>query len=121
LRKGGPYHKELNALDQHSIRFIELSPFVVICTVGGQGDLDCAPRGGQAGFVSVLDRKTLLLPDSKGNNRLDSRVNIIETGKVGCLFMIPGVDETLRVNGLASITTRDDYLAQFSTEQSCPR
>jgi PPOX class probable FMN-dependent enzyme len=69
----------------------------------------------------VLDRKTLLLPDSKGNNRLDSLVNIIETGKVGCLFMIPGVDETQRVNGLASITTRDDYLALFSTERNPPK
>lgn len=71
----------------------------------------------QEAVLKVLDNHTLLLPDSKGNNRLDSLVNIIETG----LFMIPGVDETLGMNGLASITTQDDYLALFSTEKNPPK
>jgi PPOX class probable FMN-dependent enzyme len=119
--KGRAVSKELGAFEQHSIRYIELSPFVVISSVGLNGDLDSSPRGGTPGFAKVLDKQTLLLPDSKGNNRLDSLVNIIETAKLGCLFMIPGVNETLRVNGRASITTRDDYLALFTAERMPPK
>lgn len=119
--KGRAVLKELSAFEQHTIRFIELSPFVVISSVGQNGDLDSSPRGGAPGFARVLDNQTLLLPDSKGNNRLDSLVNIIETAKLGCLFMIPGVNETLRVNGHASITTRDDYLAMFTAEKNPPK
>lgn len=119
--KGRAVSKELDAFEQHTIRYVELSPFVVISSVGHNGDLDSSPRGGAPGFAKVLDNQTLLLPDSKGNNRLDSLVNIIETAKLGCLFMIPGVNETLRVNGHASITTRDDYLGLFSTEKNPPK
>ena len=119
--KGRAVQKELDVFEQHSIRFIELSPFVVISSVGLSGDLDNSPRGGVPGFAKVLDNQTLLLPDSKGNNRLDSLVNIIETGKLGCLFMIPGVNETLRVNGHASITIREDYMALFSEEKNPPK
>ncbi len=119
--KGHAVSKELDAFEQHSVRYIELSPFVVISSVGHNGDLDSSPRGGVPGFAKVLNKHTLLLPDSKGNNRLDSLVNIIETAKLGCLFMIPGVNETLRVNGHASITTRDDYLALFSAERNSPK
>jgi PPOX class probable FMN-dependent enzyme len=119
--KGRSVLKELSAFEQHTIRYVELSPFVVISSVGHNGDLDSSPRGGVPGFAKVLDKKTLLLPDSKGNNRLDSLVNIIETAKLGCLFMIPGVNETLRVNGHASITTRDDYLELFSGEKNPPK
>jgi PPOX class probable FMN-dependent enzyme len=119
--KGRAVLKELDAFEQHTIRYVELSPFVVISSVGRNGDLDSSPRGGAPGFAKVLDKKTLLLPDSKGNNRLDSLVNIIETAKLGCLFMIPGVNETLRVNGHASITTRDDYLALFTAEKNPPK
>jgi uncharacterized protein len=100
--------KELPALDAHAKRFIALSPFVVISTYGADSDeagrqdgrepgrADASPRGGAAGFVQVVDDVTLLISDSPGNNRLDSLENIIATGQIGLLFMLPGVDETLR-------------------------
>jgi uncharacterized protein len=94
--------KEIKLLDRHCLRFVELSPFCVLATSGAGGD-DVSPRGGPAGFVKALDAATLIIPDFPGNNRLDSLENIIETGRVGMLFFVPGMDETLRVNGLASI------------------
>jgi uncharacterized protein len=97
--------KELAALDVHAKNFIALSPFVVLSTHGADGKADASPRGGTAGFVKVVDDGTLLIPDSPGNNRLDSLENIIATGQIGLLFMLPGVDETLRVNGTAVLST----------------
>jgi uncharacterized protein len=97
--------KELQQLDVHAKRFISLSPFVVISSYGADGHADTSPRGGDAGFVKVIDSNTLLIADSPGNNRLDSLENIIATGQVGLLFMVPGVDETLRVNGTAVLST----------------
>ncbi len=97
--------KELPQLDAHALRFISLSPFVVISTHGAHGAADASPRGGEVGFVKALDAKTLLIPDSPGNNRLDSLENIIATGQIGLLFLLPGVDETLRVNGTALLST----------------
>lgn len=97
--------KELPALDAHAKKFIALSPFVVISTHGADGRADASPRGGAAGFVQVVDEQTLLIADSPGNNRLDSLENIVATGQVGLLFMVPGVDETLRVNGKALLST----------------
>jgi uncharacterized protein len=101
--------KELPALDVHAKKFIALSPFVVISTYGASSDergrADASPRGGAAGFVQVVDDVTLLIADSPGNNRLDSLENIIATGQIGLLFMLPGVDETLRVNGTAVLST----------------
>jgi uncharacterized protein len=97
--------KELAALDVHAKNFIALSPFVVLSTHGADGKADASPRGGAAGFVKVVDDGTLLIPDSPGNNRLDSLENIIATGQIGLLFMLPGVDETLRVNGTAVLST----------------
>lgn len=97
--------KQLESLDSHCRRFIERSPFLVMSTADQQGRLDASPRGGPPGFVRVLDSKSLLIPDSPGNNRLDSLENIIYTRRAGLLFMIPGMDETLRVNGSAQITT----------------
>ena len=97
--------KELPLLDVHATRFISLSPFVVMSSYGADGRADTSPRGGDAGFVKVLDAGTLLIADSPGNNRLDSLENIIATKQVGLLFMVPGVDETLRVNGTAVLST----------------
>lgn len=97
--------KELPQLDVHAMRFISLSPFVVMSSYGADGRADTSPRGGDAGFVKVVDAGTLLIADSPGNNRLDSLENIIATGQVGLLFMVPGVDETLRVNGTAVLST----------------
>ena len=96
--------KQLRALDRHCMRFVELSPFVIIGTSGEAGQ-DVSPRGGPPGFVRAVDANTLLVPDFPGNNRLDSLQNIVENAAVGMLFLVPGVDETLRVNGRAEIDT----------------
>ena len=97
--------KELPQLDVHAKRFIDLSPFVVISSYGADGRADTSPRGGEAGFVKVVDDGTLLITDSPGNNRLDTLENIVATKQIGLLFMVPGVDETLRVNGTAVLST----------------
>mgnify|MGYP000164345387 CR=1 FL=1 len=119
--KGRAKDKQLSALEKHSINFIEHSPFLTISTYSNSGAVDCSPRGGATGFVKILNEKTILLPEAKGNNRLDSLCNIIETGKIGCLFLIPGVDETLRINGTARISTSIDYLSLFSDERNPPK
>lgn len=119
--KGRAKNKQLQALEKHSINFIAHSPFMIISTYAQSGRMDCSPRGGIQGFVKVLDESRLLLPDAKGNNRLDSLVNIIETGHVGCLFFIPGVDETLRINGSACISTESEHLAMFVEEKHEPK
>lgn len=109
--------KQLNHIDQHAERFISFSPFLVLSTVSGKGKMDASPRGGVPGFVKVLDEKTLLIPDSKGNNRLDSLSNIVETGKAGVLFLLPGMDETLRVNGNAHISVDPALISRFGPEK----
>lgn len=119
--QGRSLSKQLDRLDPHCIAFIGLSPFAVLATGGAGGQLDASPRGGAPGFVHVLDAHTLLLPDAKGNNRLDSFSNIAETGRAGLLFMIPGVDETLRVNGEASLSDDAALLAHFAAERNPPR
>jgi len=97
--------KEIQSLDVHATQFIGLSPFVVLSSSGENGDLDASPRGGEPGFVKVLDAHTLLIPDAPGNNRLDTLENIVATGQLGLLFLVPGFDETLRVNGCAVLST----------------
>lgn len=113
--------KELQCLEQHSINFMGLSPLVLLSTSGTDGRVDCSPRGGQPGFVRVPDEHTVLLPDAKGNNRLDSLVNITETGQAGCLFLIPGVNETLRINGRAKISLAEEHLSLFADERQPPK
>ena len=103
--------KEIPALDAHAERFIGLSPFVVLASSNADGHMDASPRGGEPGFVKVLDAQTILVPDAPGNNRLDSLENIIATGRLGLLFMVPGMDETLRVNGRAVLSTDPTDLA----------
>jgi PPOX class probable FMN-dependent enzyme len=106
--------KQLAAIDAHCKRFVELSPFVVLSTTDAD-HCDASPRGGQAGFVRVVDERTLWIPDSPGNNRLDSLINILKSGRIGLLFLIPGVDETLRVNGRARLTVDPEVLRVFTT------
>ena len=98
--------KGLNKLDKHCRHFIAHSPFMVLGTVG-----DTSPKGDAPGFVSVLDDHTLLMPDRKGNNRIDSYQNIIEDPRISMIFFVPGVNETLRVNGRGEITTDAALLA----------
>ena len=119
--KGSAKARPLPALELHSINFIAHSPFVIISSCSATGSVDCSLHGGQPGFVKVLSKNCLLIPDGKGNNRLDSLVNIVETGDIGCLFLIPGVDETLRVNGVARISTAADHLSFFSSYSNAPK
>jgi PPOX class probable FMN-dependent enzyme len=112
--------KEIPALDAHAVQFIGLSPFVVLASSDAHGHMDASPRGGEPGFVKVLDAQTLLLPDAPGNNRLDSLENIIASGRLGTLFMVPGFDETLRVNGSAVLSTDPTDLALCADERRTP-
>ncbi len=112
--------KQLTELETHSRRYIELSPFVVLATYDKSGLVDVSPRGGEPGFVSILNDKQLLIPDVRGNKRLDNLVNIIETGRIGTCFMIPGVDETLRVNGRASLSTEPGLLERYQGAKNKP-
>jgi PPOX class probable FMN-dependent enzyme len=113
--------KELTFLDPHCQRFVQLSPFLVLGSSNTQGQQDATPRGGEPGFVKVLNEHTLLLPDASGNNRLDSLSNIIETSQVGLLFMLPGVDETLRINGRASLSIAPEHLQVFAADKKPPK
>jgi PPOX class probable FMN-dependent enzyme len=100
--------KQLDRLDHHCRQFIALSRFVVISSVNETGCLDASPRGGDAGFIRVIDEHTLLIPDRPGNNRLDSFTNIVLTSRAGLLLLVPGVDEMLRINGSAELRDDDD-------------
>lgn len=119
--KGRAVQKQIDHIDVHCARFIGLSPFVVIASVDSHGALDASPRGGAPGFVRVADARTLLMPDSPGNNRLDTLTNIMATGSVGLLFMIPGVDETLRVNGTARLNDDASILSTFAGDKRTPK
>jgi hypothetical protein len=116
----GAIAKEIDYIHPHYRAMIEASPFMVLATCGPEG-LDASPRGDPAGFVHVLDEKTLLIPDRRGNNRVDSLRNIIKDPRVALLFLIPGVGETLRVNGRASISVAPDLLARFAFRGTLPR
>jgi len=95
--------KEIDHINDGYRKLIEAAPFVAVATSGPEG-LDCSPKGDTAGFVSILDDKTLAIPDRPGNNRLDGFRNIVRDPRIALLFLIPGVGETLRVNGRASIS-----------------
>ncbi len=109
--------KQLAALDRHCAAFIALSPFVVLATADAQGRQDASPRGGATGFVKVDGAQRLLIPDAPGNHRLDSLSNIVATGRIGLLFLVPGVDETLRINGTARLRDEADRLAPFAADK----
>ena len=107
-------NKDRPRLDDASRRFIECSRFVLLGTQGGNGSADVSPRGGPSGFVLTLDDEHLAIADLGGNNRLDSMTNIVDTGRVGLLFIVPGQGETVRVNGAAWITTSAQVLDRFA-------
>jgi uncharacterized protein len=116
----GAIAKEIDYIHPHYRAMIEASPFVVIATSGPEG-LDCSPRGDPAGFVYVLDDKTVLIPDRRGNNRIDSLRNILRDDRVALLFLIPGVGETLRINGRASISVAPELIGRFPYRGTLPR
>lgn len=117
---GRSVDKQLDRLDPHCLHFIALSPFVLIATADTAGAADVSPRGDAPGFVAASTHE-LLIPDRPGNNRLDSFLNILATGQVGLLFLIPGVDETLRVNGRAAIHDDAALTARFAVVGKTPR
>jgi hypothetical protein len=109
--------KQLTALDRHCRAFVALSPFVVLSTADADGRQDASPRGGAPGFVQVGGAQQLWIPDAPGNHRLDSLSNILATGRIGLLFLVPGIDETLRVNGAARLCVDADKLAPFAADK----
>lgn len=111
--------KEIDFISDHYRAFIEASPFVVVATVGPEGT-DCSPRGDPAGFIRVQDEKTVLMPDRRGNNRLDTLRNLIVDPRVSLLFLVPGVGETLRINGRAEIRTDPELCASFEMQRKIP-
>jgi PPOX class probable FMN-dependent enzyme len=111
--------KEVDHLTPQYRAMVEASPFFALATVGPDG-LDCSPRGDAAGFVEVADPRTLLVPDRRGNNRLDSLHNIVTDPRVALLFLIPGIGETLRVNGTARLVRDDALAARFAVRGKAP-
>jgi PPOX class probable FMN-dependent enzyme len=112
--------KVLSALDTHCRRIIALSPFCVISTQGADG-ADVSPRGDPPGFVRTLDARTLLVPDRVGNNRLDAMSNLLVNPRIGLLFLVPGMNETLRINGTARITDDVRLLAASAMQNRAPK
>jgi len=112
--------KELDCISDGYRKLIEAAPFVAVATAGPEG-LDCSPKGDAAGFVRILDDKTLAIPDRPGNNRLDGFRNIVRDPRVALLFLIPGVGETLRVNGRAEISVEPTLMQSFIVNGKLPR
>jgi PPOX class probable FMN-dependent enzyme len=113
--------KAIDYLDEFAQRFISLSPFFCIGTARPDCLADVSPRGGEPGFVHVLGSKWLAFPDRPGNNRLDTLTNLVHAPAAGLLFLIPGIEETLRINGTASITVQEDLMERFIVGGKRPR
>jgi PPOX class probable FMN-dependent enzyme len=112
--------KEVARITPHYRAYIEAAPFATLATSGPEG-LDCSPRGDRPGFVRVADDKTLMMPDRRGNNRIDSLRNIVRDPRMALLFLVPGVGNTLRVNGRARLSVEPGLLASFAVEGKPPR
>ena len=121
---GQPYGpslaKEIDYISPAYRRLIDAAPFVAVATGGPEG-LDCSPKGDAPGFVRILDDKTLTIPDRPGNNRIDGYRNILRDPRIALLFLIPGIGETLRVNGRASISIDPDLMQSFAVNGKLPR
>jgi PPOX class probable FMN-dependent enzyme len=113
--------KDRRALDQQSRAFIAMSPFLVMATSGADGTCDVSPKGDAPGFVRVLDDSRLVIPERNGNKRLDGMTNLLVNQHIGLLFVVPGCDYTLRINGRAGITRDPALLAQMAAQGVVPR
>lgn len=113
--------KQRQTLGPNAQTFVRRSPFLCIGTQGRQGQADVSPRGDAPGFVRILDQSTVAIPDRPGNNRLDTLSNIVANPSVGLLFLIPGYDETLRLNGRATLTTQADLIESMAVDGRLPR
>jgi PPOX class probable FMN-dependent enzyme len=116
----GAVRKETSGLTEQARRFIERSPFMLLATAGTDGTCDVSPKGDPAGFVRVLDDRHLVIPDRPGNKRFDGMRNILETGRIGLIFLVPGREETLRVNGRAWITRDPELLGTLQMQGKDP-
>ena len=112
--------KEIHHINNGYRKLIEAAPFVAVATCGPEG-LDCSPKGDPAGFVRILDDKTIAIPDRPGNNRIDGFRNIVRDPRVALLFLIPGVGETLRINGRADISIDPELMQSFTMNGKLPR
>ena len=115
-----PIQKERPALDAHTRAFIAQAPFVMMATAGADGRCDVSPKGDAPGFVLVLDDTRIVIPDRQGNKRLDGMQNLLTNPHIGLMFLVPGREETLRVNGRASITRDPELLAQMTVDGKTP-
>jgi PPOX class probable FMN-dependent enzyme len=113
--------KQLPRLEKHSRAFIALSPFLVIASSDANGRVDASPKGDAPGFVRVIDDETLLIPDRLGNNRIDTISNLLDSPGVGLIFFVPGLRETLRINGTARVTTDPALLEPCTVQGKVPR
>src|SRR5690606_26317387 len=109
------------ALDPHGRRFIELAPFACVATFRADGGADVSPKGDAPGFITILDERTLFLPDRAGNNRLDTLPNVLANPAVALVFLIPGVEETFRVQGRGRVVRDQSFLARFAVNGKVPR
>jgi uncharacterized protein len=116
----GAIQKDIGALDKHCRAIIEKSPFLLLATSAASGACDVSPKGDAPGFVQVIDDHTLIIPDRPGNRRLDSLRNILQNPHVGLIFIVPGMEETLRVNGRAQIVRDDEILDRCAVEGKRP-
>lgn len=112
--------KQLDHLDPHASAFVAASPMVIVASADASGACDCTPRGDAPGFVAQLDPRTLLIPERKGNKRADTLVNVVESGRIGLLFLVPGVTETLRINGRATVIDDPGSLAPLASRGRTP-
>jgi PPOX class probable FMN-dependent enzyme len=119
--RGRAVAKEIDALDGHCVSFLAMCPFVVLSTAGEDGDPDLTPRGGPPGFVRVVDPHTLLIPDLIGNNRLDNLRKVAANPRVAMLCMVPGIDETLRIYGMAELRHPSDSPVELLPAGRPPR
>lgn len=113
--------KQKSELDIPSKEFIKESPFLCLATISPNASADCSPKGDAPGFVKIVNDKQIIIPDRKGNNRLDSLVNILHEPKVGIIFFVPGKNETLRLNGRAHLSKDPTLLQQFTVNKKCPK
>ncbi|MEV6349659.1 MSMEG_1061 family FMN-dependent PPOX-type flavoprotein [Actinoplanes sp. NPDC051851] len=114
LPSAAAVRKQMTELTEQTRLLVGCASLVLVATVDAEGNCDVSPRGGPAGFVTVLDDRTLVIPDATGNKRLDTLQNVVATGRAGLLFVIPGRTTTLRVNGRACVSTRPDLLSQLT-------
>ncbi|MFD2923240.1 pyridoxamine 5'-phosphate oxidase family protein [Halobacillus naozhouensis] len=114
-------HKVIHYIDELSKQFLSYSPFVVVSTSNAKGECDNSPRGDAAGFTQVLDEQHLLIPERMGNKRVDSMRNILENPHIGLLYIIPGLEETLRINGKATIIKDENLLKKHEVKGRAPK